>query len=37
MGVIYINVYLFLKKSGVLLEIEKLVEVDIEIKIDINF
>lgn len=27
----------FLKKSGVLLEIEKLVEVDIEIKIDINF
>lgn len=37
MAVIYINVHSFLKKSGVSLEIEKLVEADIEIKIDINF
>lgn len=37
MGVIYINVHSFFKKSGVSLEIEKLVEADIEMKIDINF
>lgn len=37
MGVIYIYVHSFFKKSGVSLEIEKLVEADIEIKIDINF
>lgn len=32
-----INMHSFFKKSRVSLEIEKLVEADIEIKIDINF